>query len=222
MWKVSDGLFPLAFQTDEERQPEGRCCRTRAPADRNPNLSGTWAGQQTSVELATNLIQEANSLSLHGLDDIYAKMVLVSLFLSTTALFCNFCFILDSEARVSEPAPPPCRAAAWFVRAERSSHAARSARGQNPPARTREEAQPSWMGLGAGAAPRGIKALWTKELEGCGHGSPQEDAGSSSRRGLRRWLGGTELQGGGGLGQHRSHPTARPAAGHSGSLAAAP
>lgn len=98
--KVSDGLFPLALQTDAERQPEGWRCRTRAPADRNPNLSGTWAGQQTSVELATNLIQEANSLSLHGLDDIYAKMVLVSLFLSTTALFCNFCFILDSEARV--------------------------------------------------------------------------------------------------------------------------
>lgn len=32
-----------------------------------------------SVELSLNLIQEANSLSLHGLDDIYAKMVLVSL-----------------------------------------------------------------------------------------------------------------------------------------------
>lgn len=77
--QVPDGLFPLALQTDRERRPEGRSCRTGAPADRNPNLSGTWAGQRMSVELATNLTQEANSLSLHGLDDIYAKMVLVSL-----------------------------------------------------------------------------------------------------------------------------------------------
>lgn len=78
-FRVADGIFPPALQMDGERRPEGQHCRTGAPKDRNPNLSGTWAGQQTSVELATNLIQEANSLSLHGLDDIYAKMVLVSL-----------------------------------------------------------------------------------------------------------------------------------------------
>uniref|UniRef100_A0A8C5TY86 KIAA1522 n=1 Tax=Malurus cyaneus samueli TaxID=2593467 RepID=A0A8C5TY86_9PASS len=55
-----------------------------APSPKAPGVEAwaprwTWAGQRTSVELATNLIQEANSLSLHGLDDIYAKMVLVSL-----------------------------------------------------------------------------------------------------------------------------------------------
>lgn len=151
------------------------------------------------MELATNLIQEANSLSLHGLDDIYAKMVLVSLFLSTTALFCNFCFILDSEVCVQSQHLLPAgllldlcvRSEAAAQRGARGAKTHRRGRGRrrSPPGQgsgleqPREESKHFGQRnckAAATAAPRRTQAAAAGGDGGAGWGAPSSKGGFSA------------------------------------------
>lgn len=119
-----------------------------------------------------------------------------------------FFFFNWTRGPCPQPAPPPCRAAAWFARAEQSSHAERSAGAEDtgagavllPASRVHEESKHFGQGKGkasATAVPGGMRA-----------GAAGQDGGWE---GPGPWSLMERQEGA--LGQHRSLPAAVPSLG---------